>query len=453
MATPRCRMLIATTEGPAAIQKITREDPEVRSVVCLDGTTEMLPICKDYVQFVNRGTGIVADETGHDAYRLDLDARVHGGTSWQLPVLLAHRLAAEGRLAAPDDDSADAILATGVVDRDQRVRPVEAIPEKLASARERLKAIIGAGRRVIVVLPATGEAGNDDDADKALADFGDQVTVQRWERVRPLADVFAGKSPAPQPEEPLAAPDPAPKKQARVRRRRWPALLAVAVVLLAGVVWWVGPRHWETLRRDGEYQALDGALRNTVLTPVAALYRSWREFRAEAAFDIRLEVVEHRSADGGSCAGRRFRDAGLVATPLAVARPGYFRSNAGRSLCRLGYVLTNQGDQLFYAYLGAAPVGAGAAGTMRAAALPPNASTSVEIDPRDLATGQTGVVMFALAAPAPSPDLRRALRGAIPDAEATKAAGEPALALSELPELGVTFATASHAIVRDGGER
>ena len=452
MATPRCRVLIATTEGPAAIQKITPEDPGVPSVVCLDGTTEVLGISGDYARFVNRGTGIVADETGHDAYRLDLDARVHGGTSWQLPVLLAHRLAAEGRLAAPDDEGADAILATGVVDRDQRVRPVEAIPEKLAIARECVQAITGPGRRVIVVLPATGESDGGDD--KALADFGNQVSVQRWERMRPLADVFAGKSPAPQPEEPPAAPTPEPKKRVRVRRHRWPALLAVAVVLLAGVVWWVGPRHWETLRRDGQYQALDGALRNTALTPVAALYRSWREFRAEAAFGIRLEVVEHRSADGGSCAGRRFRDAGLVATPLAVAGAGYFRSNAGRSLCRLGYVLTNQGDQLFYGYLGAVPVGAGAAGgAMRAAALPPNASTSVEYDPRDLAAGQTGLVVFALAAPAPSPDLRRALRGPIPHAKATPAAAEPALALSDLPELGVAFATASHAIMRNGDAR
>ena len=42
----------------------------------------------------------------HDAYRLDFDARVHGGRNWQLPVLPTHLRAAEGRLSHPHDASA-----------------------------------------------------------------------------------------------------------------------------------------------------------------------------------------------------------------------------------------------------------------------------------------------------------------------------------------------------------
>ena len=75
-------MLIATTEGPVTIQRITDEDADVPSVACLDGTMAVLGISNDYARFVDKGTGLVADATGHAAYRLDLDGRVDGGHSW-----------------------------------------------------------------------------------------------------------------------------------------------------------------------------------------------------------------------------------------------------------------------------------------------------------------------------------------------------------------------------------
>ena len=442
MTGQRFRVLIATTDGPAAVQKITPEDAGVPSVACLDGTTEVLGISSDYARFVNRGTGLVASETGHEAYRLDLDGHVHGGLSWQLPVLLAHRLASQGRLADPDDESAPAVLATGIVDRDQRVRPVEAISEKIASARDRIAGIVSTGADVLVVLPATDET---DGAEAILAEFGDAVSLLRWDRMDALPESRSVDGGAVEERVPSPTMTQAPPSRSL---RPWPAWLAGAlVVVIAGAAWWLGPHRWEPMRRDGDFAGLDLAMRSSI-PPLAALYRLYLESRATPLQDIAIDVVEHRTADGGSCAGRRFRGTGLKSASLAEQRPGLFRSEGDRSLCSLTYTLTNRGDQLFYAYLGILPVGA-ASGLHQpnAAGLPPNSSLSLELDPRELASRQTGVVVLALASPGPSPDLRRTLERAGSDGPSS-ADGDDTLSLARLPGLGIPVKSASHSIIR-----
>lgn len=443
------RVMIATTEGLAAVQKVTAEQAGVPSVACLDGTTEVLPISSDYARFVNRGTGIVAAETGHDAYRLDLDARVHGGLSWQLPVLLAHLLAADGRLADPDDVGATAVVATGVVDRDRCVRPVEGIPEKMAGARERIAELVAEGARVVVIVPQAEDA---DGADPALAEFGDRVELQRWERI----DAWAERLVRPLEGGDEGDSEPAARDGPRVPRRRRGVYGALAlIVLLVGsgsVAWWFGPGQWQTLRDRGEYEALDSALRDALFAPAADLYRAYLRTRATPAAHLAFSVTEHRPADGGSCAGLRFRDVLLVAAPLDERSAGYFRSGDDASLCRLTYAVINQGEELFYAYLAALPVGApGTALWVNAGAVAPNARVTLDVDLRNLPGGARGFDLVAAAAPKPSPVLRRAINAAA-GARSDGAATHPGLALARLPDLGVGFATASHAIVR-GGER
>ena len=439
----RFRVLIATTDGPAAIQKITAEDSGVPSVVCLDGTTKVLGISGDYARFVNRGTGLVAAQTGHDAYRLDLDAPVHGGLSWQLPVLLAHDLATDGRLAEPDDASAPAVLATGIVDRDRLVRPVDAIPEKIASARERIAAIRSQGAEVVVVLPATGEAESDENA---LAELGDGVSVLRWDRMGTLPGNLETDDGAVQAAE-STPPTRVPVSNRTRALRVLPAGVALALVMLVALGWWQGPHRWEPLRRAGDYEGLDAALGSS-FPPMAALYRLFLKSRATPLEDMGFAVIEHRPADGGSCAGRRFRSVGLTPTTLAPQRHGFFRSEGDRSLCNLTYTLTNRGEGLFYAYFAAVPVGAtGGVWELNAAALPPMASISMELDPRELDARHTGVALLALASPGPSPHLRRALRTAAVDAASpSEKTGNP-LPIASLPDLGVTVTSASHSIV------
>ena len=206
----RIRIFIATTEGPVAVQKITAEDPDVPSVACRDGTTEVLAISRDYTRFVDRGTGLIAALTGHGAYRLDLDRPVDGGRSWQLPVLLAHLIEAEGRLASPDEPADLAVLATGEVDRDKRVRPVGRIGEKLAAARDLIARHEASRTPLVVLLPAADRTpevrewlrGGAGGGTRTGADEGAGTTTVRaigWERVGSLA-ALEEEPPGPTPD-------------------------------------------------------------------------------------------------------------------------------------------------------------------------------------------------------------------------------------------------------------
>ena len=93
------RIVIATTEGPAEVERLSEEDPDVRSVVCLQGKALALPISPDYDAFVRRPVGVIEARFGHACYRLDVSAPISGGLSWQLGVFAAHALKAAGRLA------------------------------------------------------------------------------------------------------------------------------------------------------------------------------------------------------------------------------------------------------------------------------------------------------------------------------------------------------------------
>ena len=182
------------------MQKITAEDPDVPSVACRDGTTEVLAISRDYTRFVDRGTGLVAALTGHGAYRLDLDRPVDGGRSWQLPVLLAHLLEAEGRLAGPEEPADLTLLATGEVDRDQRVRRVGRIPEKVAAADDLMARHGERGPPLVLVLPAADRTPATEAALPAAdGPAGEMVRVLAWERVMGLAALEAPPADPPAP--------------------------------------------------------------------------------------------------------------------------------------------------------------------------------------------------------------------------------------------------------------
>ena len=71
------RVFVATTVGPSEVQAIVSEDAP-KSVICLDGTTEKLPVSRAYDEFVAKGTGIVAQMFGGTSYRVDVArSRLH----------------------------------------------------------------------------------------------------------------------------------------------------------------------------------------------------------------------------------------------------------------------------------------------------------------------------------------------------------------------------------------
>ena len=92
---------IATTIKPVAIQRITEEDPEVNSVICLAGKAISLPISGAYNAFVRNPTGVIQRDFGHSAYRIDVSGKIEDGYSWQLGVFVAHALKRAARLVPP----------------------------------------------------------------------------------------------------------------------------------------------------------------------------------------------------------------------------------------------------------------------------------------------------------------------------------------------------------------
>lgn len=509
----RVRVFIATTEGPVAVQKITAEDPDVPSVACRDGTTEVLAISRDYTRFVARGTGLVAALTGHGAYRLDLDRPVDGGRSWQLPVLLAHLLEAEGRLAGPDDPADLALLATGEVDRDRRVRAVGRIAEKLAAAGDLIARHGESGPPLTVLLPEADHAPGIEE--RVPSGGGGTVRLLAWERVKGLAALQ--ETPVVQPSpgrgagresagtaghssegaDPADAADPAHRSRetpgaardgiravhpvtpatgatardanGAVRRRRPGAsraaglllVLLAAVGLGAGAAWWNGPRQWETLRRAGDYEGLERALRQSAIAPLADRYRSGLRAGAPAPESLVFSLVEQRRTDGRRCSGTGSRGAGgatplsLVETHVPARKPGFFQSERGEGLCRAVYRVANEGEELAYLYFAARPVlasragGNGAAAPIRrAAALPPGASIALELEIGRRPSLPLGADLMILAAPSPAPQLREAFDSATKGGDTGAAEAAGAFGLLSLPALGLTVKGASHAILR-----
>ena len=471
--TGRVRVLIATTEGPVAVQKITAEDPDVPSVACRDGTTEVLAISRDYTRFVNRGTGLVAGLTGHGAYRLDLERSVDVGRSWQLPVLLAHLLDAEDRLAGPEDPAQFVLLATGEVDRDQRIRPVGRIGEKLAAARSLVGRHGDGGPPLVVLLPA-----GDPDYVLEEGSAGSWARILRWKRVEGLAalEEFALGNAAGRDESETVrtavdrtgqvvadggeAPGRAPRRRGFGRRGVfWTACLLLVLVLAGLAGWWTGPRHWEQLRLDGDYEALDRALRESHLPFLAAWHRERLRTEALPPAKFVIHLVEQRTTRGGRCASEFLRGAEegtsgrLTDNDLSERRPGFFQSELAASLCKVIYRVVNESGRFAYAYFAVLPslpfwaVDEAAVPLRRAGALPPGASLAIDLDLGRQPEGILGASLLVVAASGPAAQIRLAFEAATAGEDEQEAERAGSFRLSGMPALGLMVKGASHAIL------
>ena len=145
------RILIATTGGVVAIDRITAERAP-QSMVCLGRTSKVLPISGAYDDFVRPGGGVSAREFGSQSYRLDLSDVVGSGESWQLGVFLAHAIARSDshELAGSDTVAQNTYLVTGRVNYDLEIESVDHIDEKMNAAAPAFKSADGA---LDVILP------------------------------------------------------------------------------------------------------------------------------------------------------------------------------------------------------------------------------------------------------------------------------------------------------------
>ncbi|HMN87274.1 MAG TPA: hypothetical protein PKA74_14970, partial [Bauldia sp.] len=150
-----------------------------RTVACLTDTLDEVGISASYRAFVQHGTGVVHRLFGKGSstyYRLEVDGPVESGSSFQLPVLIAHCLREASRLYATvrerqeldPQTSRELVWATGsVAPLSYRVGEVGHVAEKLAFSRAKFEAALAAGRTIRIFVPA----GNQDDADRATLDW------------------------------------------------------------------------------------------------------------------------------------------------------------------------------------------------------------------------------------------------------------------------------------------
>lgn len=184
----KTHVFIGTTCGPVAIQRITPEESGVQSVVCLNGTVHALPISAAYHDFVRRGTGIVARDFQHDAFRVDVAERIDQGVSWQLPMYVAHAVQANGELGNGQPESGDCVIwATGEVGADGVVRPVERTADKLKQSLAQIQQWRKRGIQVRILLPDTNLA-------EGVEQVSDLAGVAGVHTLAEALQSFSGKS-------------------------------------------------------------------------------------------------------------------------------------------------------------------------------------------------------------------------------------------------------------------
>lgn len=154
------KIIIPTTDGPSEVVFLGREDPALgRSTACLNGTTTLLGINRDYSRFVQQPTGLIERLYGHGAFRMDVSAQIEAGSSWQLGTLVAHAAEAEGRLAQSIGAAGSVpdclIWATGQVrPLDLAIGEVGHVEDKLTNSIDMLEQA-ALEMEVHVILPAS----------------------------------------------------------------------------------------------------------------------------------------------------------------------------------------------------------------------------------------------------------------------------------------------------------
>ncbi len=319
------RVYIATTEGPAEVQRITEEEPNVGSVICLDGTALALPISPDYDAFVRMPTGILEKAYGHPAYRMDVSATISEGMSWQLGALVAHALMAAGRLALKGQVAGQAVWLSGEVDRDLQILPVQYVREKLRRSRRLFDELRAAGIPLILGIPKP----NHDELETGwLAELGlgaDQCRVVPLNSADQILDVLGLPGPFARGPQAASARAAAPGGDAR---HVVGALFAL--ILLVGLAgsfgWW--RYHLDPPARDPPAPSPGG-----------------QPSEAPAPGQIGITALEARAPDQGSCAAVNFGTAQAETTEVALSDAMPVTTAASDQLCSLRYRVLNRGDR------------------------------------------------------------------------------------------------------------
>jgi hypothetical protein len=318
------RVYIATTEGRAEVQRITEEEPNVKSVICLDGKALALPISPDYEAFVRRPTGILEKAYGHPAYRMDVSAAISEGMSWQLGALVAHALFAAGRLAQKNEQASKVVWMTGEVDRDLQVLPVEYVREKIRHSGQLLAELKAAGIPVILGVPRR----NHDELDAGwLEQLGIGVEACRLvplDSADQLLDLLGLAAPC------AKGPQAASARAVPLGDQARPVIgvllgLVVMGALLSAIAWWG--------------YGLDPSARS----PPAGRDGGSGEKMGNNQFSV--AAIETWAQRGATCAAVNFGTAEAEMTEIALSEHTPITTLGAEQLCGLRYRVSNQGGK------------------------------------------------------------------------------------------------------------
>jgi hypothetical protein len=347
------RVLIATTQGPVEVQRITEEDPEVNSVVCLGGKAVALPISAAYNAFVRNPTGVIEKNFGHSAYRVDVSASIDDGFSWQLPLFLAHVFAAEDALVSASKNPSKTIFATGEVDRDLNILPVDHVPEKL----EQFTRALSGGSLECTSLNIYLPTENTEKIDETwLTEIGLGSDICRVIPVTCILDIFSDLGfegvlegdEAEKRKEIVPLPQPVPYV-----KRGWALKLGIGVIsgvalLGFGAFAVLGSvfSDWTGLVDSGKYGALEAELKKEGPETLKARW-FYRYLQWSRVGEVSILILEKRPPQGQTCAAVRF---GKVKAELhpAKQRPGnVFEPGSIQNLCGLDIRATSKNDAAY----------------------------------------------------------------------------------------------------------
>ncbi|GAB0057907.1 hypothetical protein SIID45300_02241 [Candidatus Magnetaquicoccaceae bacterium FCR-1] len=376
------RVVIGTTAGPSEVLQLAPESPEVASVVCLDRTSESLPISQEYAGFVRAPSGVIQKLFGHAAFRMDVSQRIEEGKSWQLGALAAHALLHAQSLAGQGEPVRAVVWLSGEVDTTLRLRPVQNMRRKLEKSRDYLLAQLEAGTPVILSMHPTDRKMLDDAWMKAN---GMEELIPCLHPVTQVQDLINRLDLEPLPEMPKVAAATVTGKLPR-DLKRWLGWLLFLVVVGIGV--WTQRdtlRGWleELFRVSGPVVITQ----NQAVEPVKSAVEAGPKPAVERPATVSTSAAspENPSAEGGStprlnplqvsglhltlnaqipsgwevCAVQKSSGTPFARQEILLASEGQFPGvRADNRLCGLVYGLFYPGEAVHLA-VGVIPTGGG----------------------------------------------------------------------------------------------
>jgi hypothetical protein len=287
---------VATTEGPVQVERIVAEPGIVQSTARVSGTTKLALFGQGYDDFVKRGSGIIAREIAPGPFRMNLSAPIHDGESWQLGVFVAHALARDGRLAGAEDTFSRAVWATGSVDFDLGIGPVDEVEAKVETSRRLFDTV-----PVLALVPS--ETLPPQDLPPGVS----------WMPIKSARQACLELAIA------LSQATPVQRPVLHNRLRRW-AFALVGLMLATAAVSFHAARSDE--RFADEVSIARGA--------------------------VRVRLFERRPMAEQNCAAVHLGSAQANLVPLKRGRSGTFEGGASEGLCglRVGVTATEPGHRL-----------------------------------------------------------------------------------------------------------